>query len=93
MKIRFRPEAENELKEARDWYAACTPGLGVDFLRALDACLENICAYPQAHPLVHGQIRRALFRQFPYSLTFRVETDGILVISCRHYRQKPISRG
>lgn len=93
MKVRFRPEAERELTQARDWYAACAPGLGREFLRALDTCLEGILLYPQAPPLVHGEVRRALFRQFPYSLTFRVETDGILVISCRHYRQKPISRG
>ncbi|WP_236234920.1 addiction module protein, partial [Pseudomonas tohonis] len=69
------------------------PGLGREFLGALDTCLEGVLLYPKAHPLVHGEVRRALFRQFPYSLTFRVETDGILVISCRHYRQKPIFRG
>lgn len=88
MKIRFRQEAELELQDALAWYEHCTAGLGGRFLEALDDCLDRIVRFPQAYPLVRGQARRALLQQFPYSLVFLIEADGILIISCRHFRQR-----
>lgn len=89
MKVRFRQDAEYELNEALEWYEACAAGLGAQFLRALDDCLEGIMRFPRAYPIVHGQARRALLRQFPFSLVFHIEADGILIVSCRHFRQRP----
>ncbi|MNE83829.1 Plasmid stabilization system protein [compost metagenome] len=88
-KIRFRQEAESELKDALDWYEACAAGLGTEFLKALDSCLARISHQPKSYPLVHGQARRALFRHFPYGLIYREDADGILIIACHHQRQRP----
>ena len=41
MKLIVRPEAEEELIEAIDWYEARNPGLGGDFLRCVDACFQR----------------------------------------------------
>jgi plasmid stabilization system protein ParE len=87
--IKFRQDAENELKDARDWYESCAEGLGIEFLKALDTCLNAVSQHPTSYPRVHGQTRRALFRHFPYSLVYRVEGDDILVIACHHHRQRP----
>lgn len=89
MKIRFRQDAVHELQDTLEWYEACATGVGTQFLRALDDCLEGIAQFPQAYPVVRGQARRALLRQFPYSLIFHIEADSILIISCRHYRRRP----
>jgi len=42
----------------------------------------------QVCPLIHGQIRRLVLRQFPYAVYFREERPEILVIAL-HGRQDP----
>lgn len=42
MRILFRPEAEDELVEAIDWYDLQSPGLGADLLRCVDACAFSV---------------------------------------------------
>jgi hypothetical protein len=37
--LALEPEAEAEIAEARDWYDRRSPGLGVEFVGAVDAML------------------------------------------------------
>lgn len=43
--VRFRPEAEAEIREAFLWYQEQAPGLGYDFLRAV-----NLLWHPLSEP-------------------------------------------
>lgn len=38
----IRPEAELDIQAAFEWYEAQTPGLGSEFIRAVDTCLSGI---------------------------------------------------
>jgi hypothetical protein len=38
--ISVRPEAAREVQEAFDWYEEKSEGLGLEFLRAADACRQ-----------------------------------------------------
>lgn len=58
-----RPRAEADLDEAFAWYESRSVGLGVDFLRAVDACFAAIEAAPLAYPVVYRAARRALLRR------------------------------
>lgn len=40
----FRPEARAEVREARERYEAQSPGLGLEFARAVEAVLATITA-------------------------------------------------
>lgn len=40
--IIVRPEAAREVQEAFDWYEEKSEGLGLEFLRAADACMAGI---------------------------------------------------
>ena len=55
----FRPEAEGEVLEARQWYESRSEGLGRRFAAAVDALVTRIVANPLAFPEVHGPTRRA----------------------------------
>jgi hypothetical protein len=44
--IIIRPEAANEVQAAFDWYEEKSEGLGLEFLRAAEACLEKIRRNP-----------------------------------------------
>lgn len=90
MRIRFRPEARAEIRDARRWYEAQVPGLGRAFLRELDAVFELLRIFPRMHRAVtdDGEVRRALLRRFPYSMVYEVlGDDEIIVLGCRHVRQ------
>jgi toxin ParE1/3/4 len=44
------------------------------------------------YPAVHGDVRRALLRRFPYSVFFLVEDDLAIVLAVHHRRRDPASR-
>jgi plasmid stabilization system protein ParE len=54
-----------------------------------DACLAAVGRNPQAFPVVHEQVRRALLRKFPYVLFYLVEAERIVVLACFHARRDP----
>ncbi|HEX7315992.1 MAG TPA: type II toxin-antitoxin system RelE/ParE family toxin [Pyrinomonadaceae bacterium] len=84
-----RPEAAREIQEAFDWYEGRGEGLGLEFLRAADACLASVRRNPSAFQPVHQQVRRALLRKFPYALFYVTADDSIVVIACFHVRRSP----
>ena len=85
----IRPEAEAELAEAFDWYERRVPGLGADFLAALDTALDSVLSHPLQHPVVYRVVRRALMRRFPYQVLFVVGEETIVVIAVFHGARDP----
>lgn len=61
----IQPEAEYDIQDAFEWYESQNPGLGSEFVRAVDACLSGIGRQPLASQVIHKQVRRALIRRFP----------------------------
>lgn len=45
-RLNIRPAAERDLSETRDWYEAQRPGLGGEFLAAVDERLDHIRDFP-----------------------------------------------
>ncbi len=88
-KVVVRPEAAREIQEAFDWYETRGEGLGLEFLRAADACLSGVQRNPSAFQPVHEQVRRALLRKFPYALFYLLGEDAIVVVACFHVRRSP----
>ena len=84
----FRPQAEDEVLEVRQWYEARRPGLGEDFGAAVDQVIERIMANPFAFPRAHAETRRAVLARFPYAVYFRDLNKEIVVLAI-HGRQHP----
>ena len=85
----FRPEAEAELLDARNWYEAERVGLGAVFAAAVETTVTAILQNPLAHPRVKGDTRRALVRRFPYAVYFHPTGDEIIVLAIMHGRRNP----
>lgn len=64
----IRREAEAEIAEAADWYNRERPGLGIDFVLAVNAALEAVQRNPFQYQIVWRQFRRAGVTRFPYGL-------------------------
>ena len=54
----IQPEAEYDIQDAFEWYESKHPGLGSEFVRAVDACLSGIGRNPLAYQVIHKQVRR-----------------------------------
>lgn len=89
MAVVVRPLAEADLDEAFAWYESRSVSLGVDFLRAVDACFDAIAAAPLAYPVVYRGTRRALLRRFPYAVLYIVVDDRIHILACSHTSLHP----
>ena len=89
MKVIFRPEAQQELLEEQNWYAARAIGLGFEFSRAVDAAISKVQRMPFAFAHIEGEFRHVVTRKFPYSIIYHASSTEIIVISVFHHRRKP----
>jgi plasmid stabilization system protein ParE len=87
-RVSFRPQAEVEALEARDWYQSRRQGLGAEFRAELEETIGRIVANPLMYRRVCGETRRAILDRFPYAVYFRVVEDDIVVLAI-HGRQHP----
>jgi plasmid stabilization system protein ParE len=88
LEVVFRPQAEDEALEVRQWYESKRLGLGREFGEELNRIVERIAAGPLHFPRVHGETRRAVLSRFPYTVYFRV-ADAAVVVLAIHGRQHP----
>ena len=83
------PEAKRDIASAYAWYEEQVLGLGLEFIRCLEAILLAIHRHPLMYPLVHESYHRALMRRFPYSIFYEVESNQAIVYGVFHCSQDP----
>jgi plasmid stabilization system protein ParE len=84
-------EATVEFREAVAWYEAQTEGLGVRFVREVDAVIASIGSNPFRFSRAVRQSRRARIRGWPYSIYFTVSEahSEVKVIAVWHGARNP----
>ena len=87
--VRYSPEAFADVAEAFSWYEAQRRGLGWEFVVALDTTLGLLQQAPEAGPVVHRGLRRALLHRFPYALYYGFTGGQIQVRGVLHMRRDP----
>ena len=88
-KLIIKPFAEEDAKDAANWYNEKREGLGSDFLLALEAALNAIQRNPNQYQVVYKELKRALTVRFPYGIFFTVEKDVIYVLAILHTSRSP----
>lgn len=89
MQIRFQPEAEADLAEARLWYALQREGLDDALMQRVDETIQRIVDAPHAYQIVYRQLRRAMLRQFPFAIFYLPTDDEIRVFAVYHSSRDP----
>ena len=84
----FNELAEAELNDAIGYYENEQVGLGVAFLAEVRRCTAAILEYPEASPVVRGQIRRRLCEKFPYALLYERRANQIRVLAVAHLKRR-----
>lgn len=88
-KLIIKPFAEEDAKDAANWYNEKREGLGNEFLLALEAALNVIQRNPNHYQVVYKGLKRALTVRFPYGIFFTVEEDAIYVLAIVHTSRSP----
>ena len=87
--VTYRPAAEFELQVAYNWYEQREPGLGSEFMRSVEACIQLMRRHPEIFPVAHRNIRQAVGRRFPYSIFYIPTGETIVVVSVFHASREP----
>jgi plasmid stabilization system protein ParE len=89
VELNFALEAEQDIAEAYAWYEGRQSGLGEEFLRCLDACLQKIRRFPEMYPVVKENYRRGLVRRFPYAVFYENSPDAVTIYGVFHSSSDP----
>ncbi len=88
-RIQLRREARQEFDEAAHWYWEQDPQLRIEFVEEIKATFERIRELPEAFPVVHRGLRRAIAHRFPYAVFFRVDDTTVFVAAVIHTSRDP----
>ena len=89
MRIVLTPQARADYVEAVDWYAHQAPGLEKRIRAAFRTVRLRMMENPDQFPQATVATRRALLRDFPYVVVFRVSGDVVEVIDFFHTSRDP----
>lgn len=89
MKLRISVEAGSDISEAVQWLRERSPSVPQRFRTSLEETFGSILEHPFMFPNVHGEIRRALLRKFPYAVFFIVEGEDAIIVGVIHQARHP----
>lgn len=82
--LSFDADARAEFDEAADWYNLHRPGLGFEFVDAINAELVRIAQSPRMFGTIGKGIRRVNVKRFPFCVIYREEPHRVLVLAVLH---------
>lgn len=85
----IRPRAERDIQSAYEWYESREPGLGEEFLEAVQNKLEMIRELPESCPVIYRDVRRAVVSRFPYLIFHIVQPTRVSVLAVLHHSRNP----
>lgn len=86
---RFIAPARRELLSAVAYYSDKQPGLGPRFVAAIEEATARAVAFPDSGSPVSKQARRVFVKDFPYTLVYRPDADGIVIFAVAHHSRRP----
>ena len=88
-RLKFSARALHEIGETHEWYETQIPGLGGEFIAALELQLRRLEQAPTLYAEILPGVRRALFPRFPYGLFYTIHQDLVHVLAVVHNARSP----
>jgi plasmid stabilization system protein ParE len=89
MKVIIHPEALTEFEEAAAYYEDHQPGLGEQFIVAIEAAIQGIIDFPDRWPVLEGRVHRRLVKVYPYGILYHFDGKSIYILAIMHSHRKP----
>ena len=87
--ILIHEAAEIWWSDAADYYDIACPNLGSVFIDEVQRTIGNISEFPDAGPVVRGQIRKKPIAKFPFSVFYSLRSDEIRILAGAHQKRRP----
>lgn len=88
MRAIFTSAANRDVRRALEYYRReAGADVAAEFHSQLRARIKQ---WPQSYPLIHAEIRRAILKNFPFQVVYRIESaQRIRILAIRHHKQHP----
>ena len=90
MKIKIHFLAKTELRESAHYYENEYPGLGTQFLEAVDIAIDDIRQHPLAWPELDFQVRAIQIKRFGYRMFYQIDEDTAFIVAISHCSREPL---
>lgn len=87
--LHFQADVEADVQAAYRWHEQAQPGLGRDFLSAVQSRLTTIADTPLIYGVLRLGTRAAPLSGFSYVVYYRVLRNRILVVAIHHTSRDP----
>jgi plasmid stabilization system protein ParE len=87
--LEIHPEATEEARAARQWYAARSQDAADAFVAELDAAIAYVVQRADELPKYMYGTRYYLLHRFPYLVVYRTKGEVIQVIAVAHGHRRP----
>jgi hypothetical protein len=77
------------MTDSARYYERRVPGLGAEFLDAVDEAVRDVLDAPLRWRRVKGEVRQYLLRRFPFSVLYRVMPDHLRILAVKHHSRHP----
>ncbi len=91
MRVVLHPEANQEFTAAAQYYENQRPGLGAEFIAAVDEAVAGLLEFPHRWRIIDDEVRRGLVQRFPYAFYYWEKLPGeeIELLSLVHTKRHP----
>ena len=88
-RVFYQIEVENDIADAKQWYAEQQPDLDVRFVSAVKESLIKILKMPTAYAIRYRNVRIAHTKVFPFNIHFYIDEDKkqVVIIGIIHNRR------
>jgi len=88
-RLKFSARALREIGEAQEWYELQSPGLGEEFIAAMELQLKRLEQAPLLYAEIIPRVRRALLPRFPYGLFYAVRGNLVHILAVLRDARNP----
>ena len=88
-RARFIAAARLEFLAEVIFYNEAQAGLGTRFIAAVEEAAARALAFPMSGSPFRTNTRRMFVQEFPFSLIYRPEPDGIVIFAVAHHAKRP----
>ncbi|AQX05805.1 plasmid stabilization system protein [Elizabethkingia meningoseptica] len=85
----IKPRAQQDIREAMDWYREQREDLPEKLFSKIEDCLEKIEKKPEYFQKRYREIRIVFTKRFPYGIYYTIEENMIFVHAVLHTKQNP----
>ena len=88
-KLVFLSAANEDLNHAIRYYRQRSIVVARDFFNEVQRASTLLLDFPQACPIVRGEVRHKVLRQFPFSVLYVIDGDRVMVVAVMHHHRRP----